>query len=345
MSGPRDSVREFGRSLFEALLPAEVRTCYRTSLSTARTHGKGLRIRLRLDAPALALLPWEYLYDEVEREYVCLAKETPLIRYLEMPRSSEPLKISPPLRILAMVADPSDLPRLDVKKEKEQMAEAIHSLNERGQVKLIWLEGQTWRALQQAMRKGPWHVFHFIGHGSFDSDIAEGQLALADEQGKTHLLGATQLARLIGDHKSLKLVVLNSCEGATSSGADIFSSTGAALTGRGIPAVISMQDAITDRSALEFSRMFYEAVSEGLPVDSAVTEARIAMSMTVRDSLEWALPCCKCARATDACSRSTRPARSSLLGRNLLLLAPCHSHPWPPSLPGSRRASRSCSAR
>jgi len=287
---PRDTVRELGRILFEALLPTEVRSCYRNSLSTARAQGKGLRIRLRVDAPELAILPWEYLYDEAQGEYICLTKETPLIRYLELARPPQPLTIKPPLRILGMVASPSDLPELDMEKEKRQMAEAIRHLQDEGRVSLTWLEGQTWRDLQKAMRRGPWHVFHFIGHGDFDAADQEGQIALADEAGKSNLLSATQLGRLLEGHASLRLVVLNSCEGARASKSDLFSSTGAVLTRRGIPAVVSMQDAITDRAALEFSRMFYDAVADGLPVDAAVTEARIAISMTMNDTMEWGTP-------------------------------------------------------
>ncbi len=245
---------------------------------------------MRIDAPELAALPWEYLYDEAEGDYICLGTETPLIRYLELPQPPKPLTIQPPLRILGMVASPADLPQLDVELEKRQMAEAIKHLQDEGQVSLTWLEGPTWRDLQKAMRDGPWHVFHFIGHGDFDASEQEGLVALADEQGKSNLLSATQMGRLLASHASLRLVVLNSCEGARASETDLFSSTGAVLTRRGIPAVVSMQYAISDRAALEFSRMFYDTLAEGLPVDAAVTEARIAISMTMRESFEWGTP-------------------------------------------------------
>ena len=289
-SAARDTVRGFGRELFEALLPTEVRSCYRSSLNIAREVSKGLRLRLRIDAPELAALPWEYLYDELEGDYTCLAKDTPLTHYPELIQSRKPLTIQPPLRILGMVASPSDLPVLDVDVEKTHMTEAIQHLRDEGLVSLTWLEGQTWRDLQEAMRGGPWHVFHFIGHGDFDSSTQEGLIALADEQGVANLLSATQMGRLLAGNAAIRLVVLNSCEGARASDNDLFSSTGAVLTRRGIPAVVSMQYAITDRAALEFSRSFYSTLARGLPVETAVTEARIAISMTMRDTIEWATP-------------------------------------------------------
>jgi len=80
------AVEEFGRELFEALLPSEVRSCYRSILARAREQGKGLRLRLRIESPELAALPWEFLYDEAEGDHVCLSRETPFIRYLELGR-------------------------------------------------------------------------------------------------------------------------------------------------------------------------------------------------------------------------------------------------------------------
>ena len=84
-------------------------------------------------------------------------------------------------------------------------------------MELAWLEGQTWRHLQRAMRRGPWHVFHFIGHGGFDPETEEGAIALTDDEGRKHLLGASDLALLLDDHYFLRLVFLNSCEGARGS--------------------------------------------------------------------------------------------------------------------------------
>jgi hypothetical protein len=49
-----------------------------------------------------------------------------------------------------------------------------------------------------------------------------------------------------------------------------------------------MQYEITDKAAIEFSRAFYDAVADGLPVDAAVAEARTAIKM--RSTLEWGTP-------------------------------------------------------
>lgn len=157
---------------------------------------------------------------------------------------------------------------------------------------MTWLEGQTWRDLQREMRPGhgPWHIFHFAGHGSFDANADEGMVMLADDEGRAHPFRATELGRLLADHKPLRLAVLNACEGGRGSERDIFSSTASILVQRGLPAVLAMQYEITDRAAIELTRAFYEALADGLPVDAAVAEARKSVSLSVANTFEWGTP-------------------------------------------------------
>lgn len=55
--------------------------------------------------------------------------------------------MAPPLRILGMIASPSDLPRLDVDREKARVEHTMAGLMSRGLVELVWLPGQTRRDL------------------------------------------------------------------------------------------------------------------------------------------------------------------------------------------------------
>ena len=284
------AVRDFGQQLFDALINGEVRSRYDVSCQEAKQQKKGLRLKLRIQAPELATLPWEFVYNSGQAEYVCLSRRTPVLRYLEMPSSPEPLMVAPPLRILGMVASPTDQEALDVDREKGRVEKALEDLRARNLVELIWLPGQTWHDLQDAMAQGPWHVFHFIGHGGFDKNADEGLIVLADDEGLTHKLTATALARFLEDQESLRLVVLNSCEGAKGSALDILSSTAAILVRHSLPAVVAMQYEISDEAAIEFARTFYRFVAEGMPVDAAVAEARKAISVGVANSVEWGTP-------------------------------------------------------
>jgi hypothetical protein len=290
LSPEEQRVKDFGKDLWSALLTGEVRNRYDVSLERANREGKGLRLKLRIQDPKLASLPWEFMYEPRQHEYLCLSRSTSVVRYLELPQPVQPLAVKPPLRILGMAASPTDLHPLDLAREKQRVEEAVKSLQANGLVELTWLKGQTWRDLQEAMQTGVWHIFYFIGHGGFDCNADEGLIALADDEGKTQRFRATHLGRLLAGHHSLRLVILNSCEGARGSEHDIFSCTASILVQRGIPAVLAMQYEITDRAAIEFARAFYRALANGLPVDAAVTEARMAVSFAIENTIEWGTP-------------------------------------------------------
>ncbi len=284
------TVQNFGRQLFDLLLPNELRGLYRSSLNKAMTQTCGLRLKLRLkEAPELAVLPWEFLYDPNEAEYVCLSQDTSIVRYLDLPHPPPPLSVTAPLRILGMVASPTNLPSLDVQREREHVNRALADLQAAGLVELHWLAGQTWRDIKTAMHQ-EWHIFHFIGHGGFDLQRDEGFIALGDAQGQAHHFRASELARLLANQRALRLVLLNACDGAQGGQQDIFSSTASILVRRGMPAVLAMQYEISDRAAIELARSFYEALAAGLPVDTAVTEARQSIGFSNPNSIEWVTP-------------------------------------------------------
>ena len=292
LSKEEQAVQDFGRDLFDALLTSDVRALYYESQREAAHKGQGLRLKLRIQPPELATLPWEFLHDARNAEYVCLSRNTPVVRYLELRQPIRPLRVTPPLRILGMIANPQDpnLDPLNVDVEKQRVERAVQDLVDDSLVELHWLPGQTWRDLQRAMRRGPWHVFHFVGHGGFDEDRGEGLVVFANRTGNAHFLGATELASLLADHNPLRLALLNSCEGARGGTTDIFSSTAATLVRRGIPAALAMQYEITDSAAIEFAQTFYESLTDRLPVDAAVSEARKAIRIGVKNSFEWGTP-------------------------------------------------------
>jgi hypothetical protein len=286
---PLQQARAIGDSLFNALLTGPILTCYRTSLYQAREEGKGLRLRLRVQAPDLAALPWEYLMD-TGYQPLTLSRQTPVVRHIEVSMAVRRLRVKPPIRVLGMVGSHENL---DVGAEKALIEQAIEHPRSSGTMSLDWVKGHGLRDLRSALREGEYHVFHFIGHGTFDEGSKTGKLVLEGEAGTNqahYLLDADDLARMITDQESIRLVVLNSCEGARASQSNLLSSTGAILAGKGVPGVVSMQYEISDRAALEFSRNFYDSIASGMPVECAVSEARSSIEMTMKPTVEWATP-------------------------------------------------------
>lgn len=284
------AVKDFGKALFNAVMTGHIGALYSSSQAKAAAMQKGLRLKLRVKPVELAAIPWEFMYDPRQEEFICLSSNTPLVRYIDVPRAVPPISVVRPLKILGMLVSPADQPALNLEREKLRLDKAIEKLQEAGLVELKWIEGKTWRDLQREIRQDTWHIFHFIGHGAYDRNADEGQICLEDEHGNTYRMGATQLSRALADATSLRLVILNACEGASGGQADIFSSTASILVRRGIPAVLAMQYEISDKAAIEFSCNFYEALADGMPVDAATGEARKAIGFAMRRSLEWVTP-------------------------------------------------------
>jgi len=280
--------KTFGTKLFGALFEGDVRELYRSSFAEARSAGRGLRISLSLTStPELLQVPWEYLYDQPS--FLSISTWTPIVRYLDLPKPRRALRIDLPLRILALVSAPSDAEPIDGEQERSKLEAALAPLIARGAIKVDWLEEASLRALQHQVRKADYHVFHYIGHGGDDQDADDGVLLFEDEHGRGRRVSGVELGTILADEVSLRLAVLNSCEGARSSLQDPFSGVAASLIEREIPAVIGMQFEITDRAAIVFAGEFYSALADGLAVDSAVAEARKAIYADQND-IEWGTP-------------------------------------------------------
>ena len=284
----RQLLEDFGGQLFEAVFCGPVGECLERSRMTAENKEAGLRIRLRLPG-ALANVPWEYLYD-AQHGFLGLDPETALVRHLELPAPVRPFPISPPLRILAMISAPSDTVGLEVEQEWDRLNDTLGDLTRRGLVTVDRLESGNLAALQRPLRLTEYHVLHFIGHGGYDENAQDGALALEGADGKTRLVTGRDLGMMIRNRRhSLRLVVLNACEGARSAQDDPFGGVAQALVHQGIPAVIAMQFEISDTAAITFSQSFYQAIADGLPVDVATVEARRAM-FAEGNEIEWATP-------------------------------------------------------
>jgi hypothetical protein len=284
------AAKAFGVRLFEAVFSGQVRDLYQGALRSAERDGHGLRLLLRLsDVPELLNVPWEYLYEPSLARFLALSVDTPVVRYLDIPRQILPLNVQPPLRVLVMISSPREYPQLDVETEWDILKDALGELIRCGQVSLKRLEQPTLLALQEQLRRDEYHVFHFIGHGTFSSFKEDGLLLLEDEQGAGVPVSCHYLGTLLHDEKSLRLAVLNACEGARTSTSDPYAGSAQQLIRQGVPAVLAMQFEISERAAVTLSREFYRSLADNYPVDAALAEARKAIYTQGQD-IEWGIP-------------------------------------------------------
>ncbi|TYL53372.1 CHAT domain-containing protein [Agromyces mariniharenae] len=289
MSESETAIQDVGRRLFDSAFAGSVATAYRTSMAVASERGESVQIALSLTAPGLAALPWETLYDSETQRYLC--RKEPLVRKVPAPYSTEPLTLTPPLRVLAMISSPRGLPTLDIDDERTRLESALKPHLETGRVELQWLEDASWEGIHAKLLERRWHVLHFIGHGAYDTDTDEGVLAFVGRDGRADYVTASALADLLDEAEPTpRLVVLNSCQSGASGTSDLFSGTAAALAHSGIRAVAAMQFSISDMAALAFARGFYTSLAYGRGIDEAVRSGRIGILGIGRGTLEWVTP-------------------------------------------------------
>ncbi len=282
-------LRQVGEHLFRELFVDDIEERYRTSLGIARSHDKGLRIRLRLASPELAALPWESLYDPDEDAFLAISAQTALVRYVPVGVPPRPIQASPPLRVLVAMANPSDTDPLDVARERKAIQKALAKWVKLGVVELELLERTTVTALDRAIRRFRPHVFHFIGHGAFQDDQA--LLVLEDESGLAQPVDDATFRELFLDVDETRVVLLNACETGATSGARPLVGFAPRLLQRQLAGVVAMQFPIADKASQIFAWEFYRHLALGHPLEQAVSEGRRAIFVALGETgPDWAAP-------------------------------------------------------
>lgn len=281
---PEDFQR-FGRQLFDRLLPGRLSDLYVETRAVAEKQERGTRLRLRIQDPLAARLPWELLNSR-RNDFLCLSSLTPVVRFPTVPRPVKALRAQLPLRVLAVMSNSTEHP-LNLEEEKEKMEAAFARLREGDVLNVVWLKQQTPDGLREALSDFDPHILHLAGHGEFNEAAGEGMIVLQDDNRRSVRMPARDLSLLIQGTKSLRLVFLNSCEGAREGGKSL-SSTASQLVSAGVPAVIAMQFEISDSVAIRFAHAVYRRLCSNQPIDTAVTEGRRAIKLS--NSFEWSTP-------------------------------------------------------
>jgi hypothetical protein len=291
------SPREVGEQLYTTLIQGAVADLFESCrISLPRDGRTGLRLRLKfhLDDPEVSYLtevPWEWLWDPRTAAFLATGRKTPIVRDYSTRHFQTALAVEAPLRILVADANPCDLPRLNLRRELERMAEALGPLQKEGWVKLFHLKETTPEALRNALLDREIHVLHFMGHGGYHAGTGYGAVFFVKPDRKRDEVSGLTFADYLKDIPDLRLVVLNACRTARhagATGAPHYYGVAAALLDRaGVPAVVANQYAISDEAAIKFSAAFYRRIASGDHVEAALSNARLELARTSR---EWATP-------------------------------------------------------
>lgn len=289
------SLIELGRILGLLLLPpgnahapAAVRTLFIASLGKLAPE-EGLRLRLQLP-PALAAMPWEYVYldragdgDSVAG-FLALDPKLAIVRHEALPLPAPLPLLQGEVKVVAAFASPPQLPPLNVQKEQADLRAALQAYDS---LKPTYLSDATLDEVTAAIDSA--EIFHFAGHGiscqqpTDQPDVlrSTGSLALDDQEVDAEQLGINLRSN------GVRLVVLGACETARRDGLNGWSGVASALVRSEIPVVVGNQYSIRDSSAIAFSRAFYRALVAGRPIERAVTDGRLAVYNADKAGRDW----------------------------------------------------------
>lgn len=283
------AAERLGTGLYTALFSGDVADAWARARTRSWEADRGIRVRLRFAAaPELAALPWELLRDPTQDTFLALSERTPVVRHLSVNVPLRPLTVQGPLRILAVLASPANLPTLDTEGEWGRLQEAVAASRAAGRIVLDRLPQATVAGLAAWLRTHEVHVLHVVAHGEVDPGRGEGVVYLEDAAGQAVAVGVDVLGPFVRDHDPLRMVVLNACRSATGEPEDLFSGLAQGLVRQNVGAVVAMQFPITDAAACGFAGTLYAALVAAQPVDQAVTAAR--KSLLVDHGVEWATP-------------------------------------------------------
>ncbi len=147
-----------------------------------------------------------------------------------------------------------DVP-LRLGEEERALREALRLATNGRQFSVTGLHAATLDDLRRALLRAAYDIVHFAGHGTGDG------LRFEDAIGGIAVPDSAALAELL-QRRGVKTVVLNACD-----------SLGVGLAGTArLEHTIAMDGLLSDKSAIEFSRGFYDALGEGLDVAGAFDE-------------------------------------------------------------------------
>jgi WD40 repeat protein len=269
-----EALRELGQALHRALFAPAIAEAW----GRAQAEAEGVRLRLAVEPPELAALPWEALHDR--SGYLSARSERPLVRALpggEAAGRVKRLAVRGALRVLFVGASPQRLPALDQERAAEEVRARLADAVGKKRVRLDVLLDATLEELRSKLL-GDYHVVYLMGHGTEKAIcLDDGQAGKRDEvtgrrpKGDPKAVTARDLAAEL-EGKATRLVYVGACETGVATG---FAVELARLGS--LPAMVGMQYRIGDGAAGEVAGRFFESLGAMYPVDVALAEARKAL--------------------------------------------------------------------
>lgn len=304
---------EIGRTLGRALFAPQIRHLLLETARAAAAAGARVQLRLQINSPELAALPWEWLALGTTNAWMpALRDDYALFRLGRRYPPPAPPPIHGALRILAIAA-PGAGHHLDA------LDDALASYVRAERIDLRLLPDATPATLRAALADEPSHVLHIAArvtltpHDTLELGIGAG-------------IEALELADLLAESPQLRLVTFTGGDGDGRSFTAATTLLGATLVHEQLPAAIAFSTPLSASATARFAAMCYGRLAAGAAIDQAVTAGRAALAHT--GEVVWGAPLLRLATEPGAlCEppprRAARPLRAGRFLPYIAAVAVC----------------------
>jgi tetratricopeptide (TPR) repeat protein len=261
---PQGDLVALGQALGEQFLAGPAGELLADQLAAAERRNAALRIALDVEAgPRFQALPWETLCLPGSDQPLVLHPRSQLHRKVSGLGSTPAIVIPEPLRILAAIGvpDTGGGEILDYEAELDRILKAADRARLDGRARVRVLDWGTASAIRDALRAERFHVLHISCRASADALILETADGRPDPVGVRRLAG-----ELLIPDRGVPLIVLAGSLTAVGSGAPDADggevpNLAREMLSHGVPAVLAMAAAVSDRYAVELASYFYQALA------------------------------------------------------------------------------------
>ena len=308
----RFSSRVVGKQLYQLVLASHHEALGIGSQVLGEVGDPG-KLHFRFESSRdLLRVPFEFLFDEgihADGEYLvlkqplsrCIAgihvKRTPPAPafFNDLQAKGQPLSV-------LLIASNTWPPLPGVDREIETLDSSLKTLfGDRGipiQVKAVPSIEATYDMVRKEVRKCPYHILHYAGHGLYDRQSPEKSSLFFWEhpncQGGVKRMPISELNMLLRG-SDLRFAYLSCCV-STKAGEpaqlldDDLLGLADGLVHAGVPSALGFRWPVSDRGAQDLALTFYQSLAQQGQLDSALLDARCEIAARDRDDITWLSP-------------------------------------------------------
>jgi hypothetical protein len=272
----------YSQALTQAFFSApDLQTAFAQARTSAESLDSILRFKLTIGQSAAELqnLYWELLCDPQDLTPLSTSETILFSRYLSsIDWRPVHLRSQKELSALVLVANPTNLADYNLA-PVDTPAELARARASLGEIQICTLPEQdgsrraTIDNWMQELRENEYDIVYLVCHGSLVKE--EAWLWLEDNQALAARISADEVVSRMKELENCpRLIILASCQSASSRTGDALSALGPRLAEARVPAVLAMQDSIEMDTIAAFMPVFFRELQRDGQIDRALAVAR-----------------------------------------------------------------------